>query len=400
MNQQIRNLLIGLFIIGACACIVSLILFLRPSVGDGAKILHVRFANINQISVGTRVLFAGRPVGEVSAIQEIVNARKLPTDSEGQVYMYQLTLKIDSSVIVYNTDQISVQTSGLLGEKSIAIIPRAPPPGVTPVVIGEQPVYANSNDPFKDIVDQLSALGRKVESAIDDLQTWFNQNSESIAFTIRSFGCAMDQASITIQDINQKHLIDDIQNSAQNFSITMRQLQNAMSQLEDADVFQNTGIMMNNLRNASESADRILQNIADGKGTLGRLVKGDEMYLRLTAILSKVDTLMNDVNHYGIFFNLNKSWQRLRTQRASLMSALDSPGEFRDFFEQEVDQINTAMGRLSEVIKRAEGSCEREAIFESAPFQRDFAELLREVDELSDTLRLYNAQLIEAQSNR
>lgn len=372
MNQQLKNFLIGLFILAACVCVVAIVLFLRPSVGDEKKTLYVRFTNINQINIGTRVLFAGKPVGEVVTIKEIPNARSLPTDAEGNVYAYELTLKIDSHIVVYKTDQISVQTSGLLGEKSIAIIPVAPPPGVTPVVAGNQPLNASSNDPIKEVVDQISTLAHKVEGTLDDFQHWFDQNSESMSFAIRSFGCAMDQAYDTLSDFNQKRLIDDIQCAAQNFTLTMRQVQDAINQLNDCDVFNNMGIVMDNLKNATHSIDRITQDIVDGKGTIGRLLKGDEMYLRFTSILSKADTLMNDINHYGIFFNLNKSWQRLRMQRATVMSALSTPGEFRDFFEQEIDQINTSMARLSEVIRQAENSSERQQIFESVPFKRDF----------------------------
>ncbi len=399
MNQQLKNFLIGLFILGACVIVVSLILFLRPSVGDDKKTLHVRFANINQINIGTRVLFAGRPVGEVTRIEEVPNARELPPDKDGQIYSYELTLKIDSHIQVYTSDQISLQTSGLLGEKSIAITPIAPPPGITPLPVGEQTLFASSADPFKEIVDELSTFGHKIEGTLDDVRKWFDQNSENISFAIRSFGCTMDQAYTTLHDINDKRVVDDFQTAAQNFTITMRNFQDAFNQLNANDFFVNSGTMMNNVKNASFSFDRIVQDIADGKGTLGRLLKGDEMYLRLTSILSKVDTMMNDINHYGILFNLNKGWQRLRMQRASMMNALCSPGEFRDFFEQEVDQINTSMARLSELIRQAENSPDSQEIFETAPFKRDFAELLREVNDLGDTLRLYNEQLMEAQPN-
>src|SRR5579883_2435116 len=130
MSQSIKNFLIGLFIIAACIIAVGIILFLRPSVGNNKEALHVRFANINQINIGTRVLYAGKPIGEVTEIKEIPNARNLPPDKDGVLYTYELTLHIDSHIIVYTTDQISVQTSGLLGEKSIGIVPLAPPRGV------------------------------------------------------------------------------------------------------------------------------------------------------------------------------------------------------------------------------------------------------------------------------
>lgn len=396
MSQAIKNFLIGIFVIAACIFIVSIVLFLHPSVGDGKKILYVRFSTVNQISIGTRVLFAGLPVGEVVSIEEIFHAREQPTDAEGQVYFYQLTLRVDSSVEVYNTDEIDIQTTGLLGEKSIAIIPKAPPPGVKPILITNQPIYANSEDPIQHTIREVGNLAKKVGHTIDTVQDWIIDNKDNISFAIRSFGCAMDQVDVAISDLNEQRIIDEIKVATQNFSLSMLKIHNAMQQMENDDVFKNVGVVMDNLKNASHSVDLITQEIAEGKGTVGRLIKSDEMYLRMTSLMSKADTLMNDINHYGLLFHLNKSWQRLRTQRATLMSALKSPSEFRDFFEQEIDQINTSMSRLSELIQKAEESATRDQIMESVPFKKDFSELLREVDGLSDNLRLYNQQLMES----
>ena len=150
---------------------------------------------------------------------------------------------------------------------------------------------------------------------------------------------------------------------------------------------------MKNVKVASANIDIITDDLATGRGTLGKLIKNDDMYLRITAILSKADTLMNDVNHYGILFHLNKSWQRERLQRVNLMNSLDTPVAFRDYFEKEVDDVNMAMSRLSMLIERAETSPEREDILSNEGFHDDFAQLLRDVDELADNLRLYNEQL-------
>ena len=109
MGEQTKNMLIGVFVIASCAVIIWLILFLKPGVGDGKQTIYVRFSSINQINVGTRVLFAGKPVGEVVAIQEIYDARQKPiADVLGEIYCYQLVLKVDSSVKVYDTDEIIV----------------------------------------------------------------------------------------------------------------------------------------------------------------------------------------------------------------------------------------------------------------------------------------------------
>src|SRR3990167_7115949 len=148
MSDRIKNILIGLFVVGAIGIMVSLVLFLKPTVGDGKKILNVRFTNITGIGIGTRVTFAGKPIGEVTPIRELPQARE-KADDRGRIYMYQLTLKVDSNVDVYSNDEIAIKTTGLMGEKSIAILPKASTPAKPAHPITDQVVYANSIDPLE-----------------------------------------------------------------------------------------------------------------------------------------------------------------------------------------------------------------------------------------------------------
>lgn len=332
MSTQIKNMLIGVFIIAACSFLIFIVMWLRPSVGDGKQTLYVRFANINKIGIGTRVTFAGRPVGEVVKIREIPNARKIDkTDQEGEIFYYELELRVDSHVKVYSCDDIFLQTSGLLGEKSIAIAPKDCPTGQKQKLITNQPIYAESAEPLDRTLNQLATLAKTANKTIQQVSDW-----------IACYG-------------------DDMGN-------TMRHV------------------------------EKITGDIADGKGTIGKLLQKDDMYLRFNAILSKADTMMNDINNYGILFHLNKGWQRQRTERANLMKSLESPGSFKHYFQTEVDQINVSMGRLSTLIEKAEESPYKDQIFESTPFEKDFAEFMREVTELHNNLELYNQQLQEAKN--
>ncbi|MCB1071665.1 MAG: MCE family protein [Chlamydiia bacterium] len=398
MIDYMKNMLIGLFVVVACALIVGIILFLEPSVGDGKETLVVRFSNINGLSLGTRVMFAGKPVGEVVAIEQIKQAREQPTDELGQVYFYQLILHVDSSVHVYNTDEITVQTSGLLGEKSIAIIPRSPPKGVKPTLItASTPVYAESVDPLESAFNELSQLSDKVEETLDKVIAWIDQNGQELGAAIQSFDDAMYEASIALAQVNKSNLLGEVKTGIQNFSAAMRDVHYAFDQMNADDVFNNLGITMRNARNASYAFEHVMDNVALGKGTIGKLFVDDDTYLRVTAILSKLDTMMNDVNHYGFLFNLNKEWQRTRLKQATIMNALNTPQNFRDYFNKEVDLINTSMSRLSMLVDRAENSPEREKIFETNLFQKDFAELMRRSQALYDNLKLYNEQLMQAE---
>ena len=89
MSDKLKNILIGIFTLMAIGITIAIILFLQPSIGDGKKTLKVRFSNVAGINIGTRVSFAGKPIGEVIKIEEVENARDLPTDGLGRIYYYR-----------------------------------------------------------------------------------------------------------------------------------------------------------------------------------------------------------------------------------------------------------------------------------------------------------------------
>ncbi len=393
MPNSIKNFLIGLFLLTSVGVLVGLVMFLKPSVGDEKQTILVRFSSINKINVGTRVLFAGKAIGEVTAINEIYHARETqPTDPLGRLYFYQLTLKIDSTVHVYSTDEISIQTSGLMGEKSIAIVPKAPPKDITPELITDKtPFYADSVDPLENTFNKLSDIGDKLDNTIDLVRNWFSANEAKLSQSIASFDGAMSQIDRLTASMNQEGLVPQMKEATVAMTSSMEKVNTALNQMLQDNVFENLGVVANHLTTASASIDKICNEISTGQGTFGKLVQADDMYLRMAAIMSKADTMMNDINHYGILFHLNKGWQRTRTKRVAQLEALESPVAFKDYFQSEVDQINTSMSRISMLVEKAREDNKKE-VLESPKFRDNFAELLRQVDEMSDNLRLYNEQ--------
>jgi phospholipid/cholesterol/gamma-HCH transport system substrate-binding protein len=151
--------------------------------------------------------------------------------------------------------------------------------------------------------------------------------------------------------------------------------------------------------NTLANLNQITHDLCTGSGTLGRLLNGDDFYLRLNSLMSKSETLMNDINHYGLLFQYNKQWQKSRTKKANIANALESPKEFKEYFEREIDEISTSLGRISEVLDRADQGKEREEIMQNGAFQRDFAVLLRQVKALNDAIRLFNQDIITKWDN-
>lgn len=394
MLNQTKNLLIGLFVVVACGLIIGVILFIEPSIGDGKQVLNIRFSNINGISVGTRVAFAGKPVGEVVEIKSIPQSRQEHFSGHDQIYYYQLTCHIDSHVKVYTTDEVTVQTSGLLGEKSVAILPRPAPPGITPqLVTPNHPLYASSDDSLQSAFKTISHLATKIEDAVESITDWVDKNGAALGNAARSFDMAMLEFGQTMHDINQECVVASANDTLNSIRITSDKIGDTITTLTDDEVFANLADIMHAVKSASYSFDDILKSIQEGKGTLGRIIHDDDFYLSLMNILTKADTTLNDINHYGLLFNLNKQWQRSRQKKITELNALNSPEQFKDYYEKEMDQINTTISRLSMLIDKAESSPDREKILRNPVYRKDFAEFLRLVHDLLQNLRLYNENL-------
>jgi phospholipid/cholesterol/gamma-HCH transport system substrate-binding protein len=404
MTERVKNILIGLFVVGAIAIIVSSVLFFKPTIGDGKKTLCVRFTNITGISVGTRVTFAGKPIGEVTHIKELPKARE-EADEVGRIYLYQLTLKIDSSVDVYSNDEIAIKTTGLMGEKSIAILPKIASQEKPSYLITDQILYANSTDALENTFQQVAKAANRLESTVGRLDQWFDDNQRTVSAAILSLDGTLRQIGDVLGIVETEKLIPSLREGVHLLNDNMRFLRTS---LDDDQLLHKMAALAGSLDQAAFSfntdgaqalrnLNQISRDIATGSGTMGRFIAGDDFYLRLASLMNKGETLMNDINHYGILFQYNKQWQKTRTRKANLLKALDTPQEFRTYFEGEVDSMTTSLGRLGELLERA-GATDREQIVQSDAFKNNFANLLRQVQGLTDSLKLYNEGLV-AESN-
>jgi len=402
MTDQLKNILIGLFVAIAITIGISLILFLEPNVGDGKEIVQVRFANIMGINVGTRVTYGGRVVGEVSAIKEVPDARSLTFDDTEKVFLYQLTLKLDSSVKIYSSDEIAIRTTGLMGERSIAILPRLAEKGTQPILITHEILYANSNEPMENTINQIGKVATKLEITVDQFNDWFAQNKDEITKTLTSIEGTFSHANSILASVEEEEIIPSIHTSIDLVNKCLTSIDRA---LDEEKLLDNAATLIAGLNQSVASfntdgaetlrhLNQITGDIAEGKGTIGKLITSEDFYLRISSILGKADTLMNDINHYGILFQYDKSWQRQRTKRANEMEALNTPEQFRSYFEGEVSGIQTSLGRLTELLTRAEDTQERNKIIHSEAFKRDFGCLLRQVQALTESIKLYNEELM------
>lgn len=438
---------IGIFVIAAFAGMGWMLLFLHPPVGDAGQTLRVQFNDIDKISEGTRVTYAGRPVGRVVDIREVQDARLRTDGPGGRVYIYELTLEVDSSVQVFTTDEISSRTSGLLGERSVDI---------TPVRIrqrskkvSDETLYAQSIGSVEDAVQVLQRISGKIELALDEFTDLIQSTSPEIKTAVTRFNSVLEETDLVLARANETDLVGSLQGASAHLGSVMLRLDQGIAEMEEQEIWTHISEVAENLseitgainqpgslenivigleeisssiadswpkidqtlddfsvtaenavdisekaKNFANTLDEVATKVNQGEGTIGRFLNTDDFYVRAQSVLSKVETLMNDVNHYGLLFHLDKSWQRSRIKRSRALAQLSTARQFRNYFDEEVDDINTSLSRVSDLLDRAEKEHPGEKLIENRYFVDVFGDLLRKVVELEDLLKLYNEKLV------
>ncbi len=403
MANQFKNVMIGIFVIAAFAIIIFILLFLHPNIGNEGKRLHVRFADIDKLTPGTRVTFAGKPVGEVVRIEEIEGGKRIQHD--GVIYVYQLELAIDSGVEVFVGDEITSRTSGLLGEKSVSIQPIPFKKDAPQIQITDQIIYANEGGSVESTLKELKSLSDKIEVTLDNiiiaLTTLRNQNAwENLGASINSFkelAAGLNETKVWEPLNDAVRRIDSMtatlteSNTAERFNRTIANFEETSRSINQPEKITQ---IINNLSDVSGSAKNIAAHIERGEGTLGKIIIGDDLNLSVASLISKAEVVLNDVNHYGILFHQDKGWQRLRARRLNLLQKLSSPQEFRNYFNDEIDAITTSLERVSIVIEEVDALPCNGDLWKNPGYVKVYAELLRRVATLEEYLQMYNQQVL------
>lgn len=428
MPEKAKTVLIGCFIIIACVAILGVLLFLRPTVGDGKKKLFVCFTSIEKIQLGTRVTFAGKPVGEVVAIREIYDARSQPTGRYGHICFYELELAIDSKTVVYDTDEIALHTTGLMGEKTIAIIPKAVPKGTPSYPVTDQVMYGKSGDMVEEMLNQITSLGQKATGVIDQVQAILTEDRGPIHDAIVSIKEAAGQVNSTFAEMNKSGVVDHVSTAFANFSdisgqwktenlgLSLPKVSNNLASITDAlnkpavleDTLDNIHSFSTTLSAKKGDVEAIIDNVRhisdrfsafsdslNPQGSIAKIFQDETMYLQLTEVLSKANVMMDDVNNYGVLFHLDKGWQRERVRRMNLMAKLRTAADFSCYFDSELGEINLSLCRIAKALDKAQKNRACRSIAQDKEFNCHYSELLGRLQEVEESLEVYRQQLIE-----
>lgn len=358
MNRR-YHIAIGLTVIIAILFVVRALLFLHPSPGDGATKLHVRFQNVDKISPGSRVTFAGKPVGEVDQVQLLQEVFDERTHDPRPLYSYEVLLSIDSSVKVYTSDEISVKTAGLMGEHFIAITPKPVPEGAKLQLIGPTDVvFAQPTGSAEETIQEIATVALKADETMDALSSLIKSNEVSIHETAEAIRKASLQLDLLLTTLNNGHIGEKVTAVADKSLVCLDKI---------------------------DALTTSMGGGSKGEGTLAKLVEDPYLYDNLLECSQRTNQLIADINTYGVFFHTNRDWQREMHRRSEEMIA-DSETPLSQMTRDRFVKITQSMSELNKTLAQAKSAQPSGSLKDERALRKEFSKGLANVQQQIDNL--------------
>ncbi len=341
-NEAKVGFLVLLFSLGFAFLILTFgeVPLFRPAV----KTYRAYFDNVAGLSVGAEVRVAGIKSGKVRSVSL----------RDGKV---EVVIELDKDITLYKDAQAEIGTLGLMGDKYLSVYPGTPKAGVLKEgqAISKVLGYADTDLLIKQMTDASTAIRLMVEN----FQLILSENREDIRKVVQNLEMlthnlnlialenrdalkgAIHNINLLAYNLNRTlpQTIESIDRLAKNLEaitsenrhdiretvMNIRQLSgdlkatlpelsrnlNELSRNLNAVVMENRqdirtttanlSELTRSLKESSEKLNSILAQVERGEGTLGKLVKDEELYKNITAgtrALGKVGDLAERTNLY------------------------------------------------------------------------------------------------------
>lgn len=348
---------IGLTVIASLVLVIRALVFLHPSPGNGETKLTVRFQDVDKIAPGTRVTFAGKPVGEVITVRLLQESFDDRGSTSRAIYPYEVLLAIDSSVKVYTSDEICIKTAGLMGEHFIAIVPKAPSEGGELTLVKPTDViFAHSSGSAEETIHQIASVAAKADQTMEAMISLINRNQEGIYQTTEAIRASSRELESLLSSLNEGRFGEKL------VAVSDKSL-----------------ICLDKIERVSRLAQRVMQ----GEGTLGKLATDPRLYNGLLETTQRANQLVADINTYGLLFHTNRDWQReasLRSEQPSFVVVADQG------LQERFEKIGWAVSELQQKLTQAEGCLREEGSPKDELFRR-FSDMQQQIADLQESLK-------------
>jgi len=285
-----REIKTAILVISGIVLFVFLFNYLKGNnLLDSSRTFYVEYDNVEGMLTSTPVTISGLPIGKVQDIS-------FKNDGSGRL---TVLLLVDNDFVFSKNSTAELYEAGLLGGKAIAIIPA-----------NDNAENAKNGDYLKgtikagltDLVNQrLTPLQEKIETMMVSADSLIvNINSVFDEQTKTNLQKSIAELSITLQSfkntsVSLNSLIEDNQEKLNNTLTNVDNIATNLSKITDSIADANLGETIKSLQTTISNFDKILLSIENGEGTIGKLLKDEELYNNLKGASKEMEELLKDI---------------------------------------------------------------------------------------------------------
>lgn len=334
----------GVFAILAIVLLILGINFLKgSSFFGGDKVYYAYFSNSGGVAAAAPVVVNGVIVGKVMEVKLTGSS-----DSTKRVVM-KFTIQVDDFKIP-KSSKLTVGSIELLSKGLI----------IEPGVVTSDKDYYQPGDKIKgyvsaDIINQvkiyldpvnqkLQKLMGSIDQVVTDISAfWDTTATSSLEGSLKEVQIAIHRFGVVAADVEGliksekariSNIFSNVESITHNLKASNEKISNIIGNVEkisDDLVTADFKKIIKSAENAINSLTGILNDINEGKGTLGKLAKDEKLYNELVKSNKSLQDLLNDLElhperyvHFSLFGKKSKGVLLKPSQEEKLIQLLDS----------------------------------------------------------------------------
>lgn len=263
---------------------------------------YVVYENVVGLEEGAPVTVNGMRVGKVKNLSL--------ANKEGDRVLVAFLLESDFEFP--KSSVIKIYASGIIGGNNLAILPAAgdsvmAKAGDTLRGELESGMIDGLIEKFSPIEKSLLSTLTRVDSVLSDIDQVLDARSkEHLRQSMESLSVAMDQLSQTATGLNV--LVDRNQNELDAAFKSILKTSTNLETITDSIAAVNTAQMLKDLSGSISALNQITSSMARGEGSLGALIKDDNLYQDLRTLTEDAQNLLKDIKsqpkryvHFSLF---------------------------------------------------------------------------------------------------
>ncbi len=277
---SLRELRVGILILGSIAILIFLILNASGDINPFARKLYLkaRFADANGLREGSEVRLAGVKVGKIDKIT------LLPPSDVPNAAKVEALMVIDSTIDGRPTNE-RIRTDSTAQQGSPSLLGNEMLINITPGTALGQPVKdydilpSSSSNTVNDFATSGTDLAQRLSKLSDEINGIVRDVKEGKGTVGRLFS---DEALYN------------------NLNATIRETEDVMRQIRSgqgsAGRFINDPALYNNANAIVLQLGKIAEDLRAGRGTAGKLLTDDELYNRINRTADRLDRSVDQIN--------------------------------------------------------------------------------------------------------